>query len=121
MELNAFEVVVTGIFKLVYKLLVNDKAKFTALLVGIAFASFSMIFITAMFVGVLRHSSSTVINVGASMWVMDPAVQTPATRSACRTMCWTRFEACRALPTRSRSIRALAWSSWAMEVTRRRA
>jgi len=68
----------SGIFKLAYKLLVNDKAKFTALLVGIAFASFSMIFIAAMFVGVLRHSSSTVINVGASMWVMDPAVQTPA-------------------------------------------
>ena len=67
-----------GILKLAYKLLVNDKAKFTALLVGIAFASFSMIFITAMFVGVLRHSSSTVINVGASVWVMDPAVQTPA-------------------------------------------
>ena len=67
-----------GILKLAYKLLVNDKAKFTALLVGIAFASFSMIFISAMFVGVLRHSSSTVINVGASMWVMDPAVQTPA-------------------------------------------
>lgn len=67
-----------GIFKLAYKLLVNDKAKFTALLVGIAFASFSMIFITAMFVGVLRHSSSTVINIGASVWVMDPAVQTPA-------------------------------------------
>jgi putative ABC transport system permease protein len=69
---------VKGIFKLAYKLLVNDKAKFTALLVGIAFASFSMIFITAMFVGVLRHSSSTVINIGASVWVMDPAVQTPA-------------------------------------------
>lgn len=67
-----------GILKLAYKLLVNDKAKFTALLVGIAFASFSMIFISAMFVGVLRHSSSTVINIGATMWVMDPAVQTPA-------------------------------------------
>src|SRR5579862_5012610 len=67
-----------GILRLAYKLLVNDKAKFTALLVGIAFASFSMIFITAMFVGVLEHSSSTVINIGATIWVMDPAVQTPA-------------------------------------------
>ncbi len=67
-----------GILKLAYKLLVNDKAKFTALLLGIAFASFSMIFISAMFVGVLHHSSSTVINIGASVWVMDPAVQTPA-------------------------------------------
>ena len=67
-----------GILKLAYKLLVNDKAKFTALLVGITFASFLMMFITSMFAGVMNHSSSTVINIGASMWVMDPAVQTPA-------------------------------------------
>jgi len=67
-----------GILKLAYKLLANDKAKFTALLVGIIFASFSMIFISSMFVGVMNHSSSTIINIGASMWVMDPAVQIPA-------------------------------------------
>jgi putative ABC transport system permease protein len=65
-----------GIFKLAYKLLVNDKAKFTALLVGITFAVFLIMFITSMFIGVLNHASSTVINVGASIWVMDPAVQT---------------------------------------------
>lgn len=67
-----------GILKLAYKLLVNDKAKFTALLVGITFAVFLIMFITSMFVGILNHASSTVINIGASMWVMDPAVQTPA-------------------------------------------
>lgn len=67
-----------GILKLAYKLLVNDKAKFTALLVGITFAVFLMMFITSMFMGVLNHSSSTVINIGASIWVMDPAVNTPA-------------------------------------------
>ena len=66
-----------GILKLAYKLLVNDKAKFTALLVGIAFASFLMMFISSMFAGVMNHSSATVTNIGASMWVMDPAVQTP--------------------------------------------
>ena len=65
-----------GILKLAYKLLVNDKAKFTALLVGITFAVFLMMFITSMFIGVLNHASATVINIGASMWVMDPAVQT---------------------------------------------
>ena len=65
-----------GILKLAYKLLVNDKSKFTALLVGITFAVFLMMFITSMFSGVLNHASSTVINIGASMWVMDPAVQT---------------------------------------------
>jgi putative ABC transport system permease protein len=69
---------VKGILKLAYKLLVNDKAKFTALLVGITFAVFLMMFVTSMFAGILNHSSSTVINIGASMWVMDPAVQTAA-------------------------------------------
>src|SRR5271166_1303021 len=67
-----------GIFKLAYKLLVNDKAKFTALLVGITFAVFLMIQMTAMFAGVLSRASATVFNLGASMWVMDPAVQTVA-------------------------------------------
>lgn len=64
-----------GILKLAYKLLVNDKAKFTALLVGITFAVFLMMFITSMFIGVLSHASATVINIGAPMWVMDPSVQ----------------------------------------------
>jgi len=67
-----------GILKLAYKLLVNDKAKFTALLVGITFAVFLMIAMTSMFAGVLNRSSATVINIGAPMWVMDPAVQTVA-------------------------------------------
>lgn len=67
-----------GILKLAYKLLVNDKAKFTALLVGNTFAVFGMMFATSMFSGVLYHSFSTVTNIGASVWVMDPAVQTVA-------------------------------------------
>lgn len=67
-----------GILKLAYKLLVNDKAKFTALLVGITFAVFLMIAMTSLFAGVLKRASATVVNLGASMWVMDPAVQTVA-------------------------------------------
>jgi len=67
-----------GILKLAYKLLVNDKAKFTALLVGNTFAVFGMMFATSMFIGVLYHSFSTVTNIGASIWIMDPAVQTVA-------------------------------------------
>ncbi len=67
-----------GILKLAYKLLVNDKAKFTALLIGITFAVFLMMFVTSMLVGVLNHASATVINIGATIWVMDPAVQTVA-------------------------------------------
>lgn len=67
-----------GILKLAYKLLVNDKAKFTALLMGITFAVFLMTEITAMFAGVLNRASATVINIGAKIWVMDPSVQTVA-------------------------------------------
>ena len=65
-----------GILKLAYKLLVNDKAKFTALLIGITFAVFLMTEITAMFAGVLNRASATVINIEAKVWVMDPSVQT---------------------------------------------
>jgi len=67
-----------GILKLAYKLLVNDKAKFTALLVGITFAVFLIIQMTAMFAGTMKRASATVLNLGASVWVMDPAVQTVA-------------------------------------------
>lgn len=63
-----------GILLIAYKLLTNDRGKFSALLVGITFAVFLMVQMTSIFAGVLQRSSSTVTNVGASMWVMDPAV-----------------------------------------------
>jgi putative ABC transport system permease protein len=69
---------VPGILKIAYKLLVNDKGKFAALLVGITFAVFLMVMMTSMFSGILYRSSSTVINIGAKIWVMDPAVNTVA-------------------------------------------
>jgi putative ABC transport system permease protein len=65
---------VKGILKIAFKLLVNDKGKFAALLVGITFAVFLMIMMTSMFAGILARASSTVLNIGAKMWVMDPAV-----------------------------------------------
>ncbi|MCE1244404.1 ABC transporter permease [Oryzomicrobium sp.] len=68
----------TGLFRIAYKLLVNDAAKFSALLIGITFAVFLMVQMTSMFAGILDRSSATVTNVGASMWVMDPAVNTVA-------------------------------------------
>ncbi len=69
---------VKGILKIAFKLLVNDKGKFTALLVGITFAVFLMVMMTSMFAGILHRASSTIINIGAGIWVMDPAVNTPA-------------------------------------------
>ena len=66
-----------GILRIGFKLLVNDKPKFTALLIGITFSVFLMMMMTAMFAGILNHSYSTVTNIGADMWVMDPSVNTP--------------------------------------------
>lgn len=67
-----------GILRIAYKLLVNDRGKFMALILGITFAVFLMVQMTSMFFGVLTRSSSTVTNVGARVWVMDPAVNTVA-------------------------------------------
>jgi len=74
MKLKGF----TGETLLAYKLLVNDRTKFAALLLGITFAVFLIVMMMSMFAGVLQRSSSTVINIGAKVWVMDPAVTTPA-------------------------------------------
>ncbi|HVV48233.1 MAG TPA: ABC transporter permease [Polyangia bacterium] len=63
-----------GILKIAYKLLVNDKGKFAALLMGITFAVFLMIQVTSMFAGMMLKASATVTNTGAKMWVMDRAV-----------------------------------------------
>jgi putative ABC transport system permease protein len=67
-----------GTLRVAYKLLVNDRAKFAALLLGITFAVFLMIEMTSLFAGIMSRASSTVLNIGASVWVMDPAVQTVA-------------------------------------------
>lgn len=74
----AGEVAVFGILKIAYKLLVNDRSKFAALLVGITFAVFLMVQMTSLFSGIMSRASATVVNVGAKIWVMDPSVQTVA-------------------------------------------
>ena len=66
-----------GILRIGYKLLVNDRAKFSALLIGITFSVFLMMQMTAMFAGILNRAYSTVTNIGAPMWIIDPAVNTP--------------------------------------------
>lgn len=58
---------------LAYKLLVKDKNKYIALLIGTTFSVFLMVQMTSSFAGVLTKASATVINVGARIWVMDPS------------------------------------------------
>jgi putative ABC transport system permease protein len=66
----------SGILRIGFKLLVNDKGKFTALLIGIIFSVFLMMQMTAMFAGILNRAYATITNIGATMWVMDPGVNT---------------------------------------------
>jgi putative ABC transport system permease protein len=66
----------SGILRIGFKLLVNDRGKFFALLIGITFAVFLMMQMTAMFAGILDRAFAPVTNIGAAMWVMDPAVNT---------------------------------------------
>ena len=68
----------TGLYAIAFKLLVNDRSKFNSLLIGIAFSVFLMVQMTSMFAGVLQRSSATVENIGSSVWIMDPAVNTAA-------------------------------------------
>jgi putative ABC transport system permease protein len=65
-----------GLFIIALKLLVNDRTKFYSVIIGITFSVFLIVQMTSMFAGILQRSSATVANVGASVWVMDPAVQT---------------------------------------------
>ena len=65
---------ISGVLRIALKLLVSDRAKFSALLVGITFAVFLMVMMTSMFAGILNRASAVVINVGARVWVMDPGV-----------------------------------------------
>ena|ERR1035437_3017417 len=71
-----------SLLTLAYKLLVNDRAKFAALTVGLTFSVFLMVQMTSMFSGILQRASATVVNTGAVLWVMDPAVTTVANSSA---------------------------------------
>ncbi len=66
-----------GILKIAFKLLVNDRGKFATLIVGITFAVFLMVQMTSVFAGILTKASATIINIGASVWIMDPAVNNP--------------------------------------------
>ncbi len=63
---------------LAYKLLVTDRAKFAALIIGLTFSVFLMVQVTSMFAGILQRAAATVFNTGAAVWVMDPAVNTVA-------------------------------------------
>lgn len=65
-----------ALLKIALKLLANDKGKFFTLIIGITFAVFLMMQMTAIFSGVMHRTAATILNVGGKMWVMDPSVNT---------------------------------------------
>ena len=67
-----------GILRIALKLLINDRGKFAALLVGITFSVFLMIQMTSMFSGMMKKASATVTNTEAKVWIMDRAVNNVA-------------------------------------------
>lgn len=67
-----------GLLKIALKLLVNDKGKFFTLVMGIMFAVFLMMQITAVFSGMMQRTAANIINVGAKIWIMDPSISSAA-------------------------------------------
>lgn len=63
-----------GLLLIALKLLTNDKGKFFTLIVGITFAVFLMMQMTSVFSGIMQRTSASIINIGATLWVMDSSV-----------------------------------------------
>lgn len=63
-----------GLLQISTKLLINDKGKFSTLVIGITFAVFLIMQMTAVFSGIMNRASANIINIGATLWVMDPSV-----------------------------------------------
>lgn len=63
-----------GLLHIALKLLANNRGKFFTLIVGITFAVFLMMQMTAVFSGVMYRTAATIFNINAKVWVMDPSV-----------------------------------------------
>ena len=64
----------SGLSQIAWKLLANDRGKFFTLIIGITFAVFLIMQMTAVFYGILYRSAGNIFNIGAKVWVMDPSV-----------------------------------------------
>lgn len=60
---------------LALKMLLGDRAKYIMLISGLTFASLLMTEQAAIFCGIMQWSGSTLDNVGAPIWVVDPKVE----------------------------------------------
>jgi putative ABC transport system permease protein len=60
---------------LALKMLLGDRAKYVMLISGLSFASLLMTEQAAIFCGIMKWSGSTLDNVSAPIWVVDPMVE----------------------------------------------
>jgi putative ABC transport system permease protein len=60
---------------LALKMLLNDRAKYIMLISGLTFAALLMTEQAAIFCGIMRWTGSTLDNVSAPIWVVDPMVE----------------------------------------------
>jgi len=83
------------------KMLLGDRAKYVMLVSGLAFASLLMTEQSAIFCGIMEWSGSTLDNVGAPIWVVDPMVEQVNDTEALRDTDLARV----------RSIEGVAWAT----------
>src|ERR1044071_9402650 len=62
-------------FDLALKMLLGDRAKYLMLISGLTFAALLMTEQAAIFCGIMQWAGSTLDNVGAPIWVVDPQVE----------------------------------------------
>ena len=86
---------------LALKMLFGDRAKYVMLVSGLTFASLLMTEQAAIFCGIMQWSGSTLDNVGAPIWVVDPMVEQVNDTEAMRDTDLSRV----------RSVEGVAWAS----------
>lgn len=86
---------------LALKMLLGDRAKYIMLTSGLTFASLLMTEQAAIFCGIMQWSGSTLDNVGAPIWVVDPMVEQINDTEAMRDTDLSRV----------RSVAGVAWAA----------
>jgi putative ABC transport system permease protein len=86
---------------LALKMLLGDRAKYIMLISGLTFATLLMTEQAAIFCGLMRWSGSTLDNVGAPLWIVDPMVEQVNDTEALRDTDLNRV----------RSIEGVAWAA----------
>lgn len=86
---------------LALKMLLGDKAKYIMLISGLTFAALLMTEQAAIFCGIMQWSGSTLDNIGAPIWVVDPMVEQINDTEAMRDTDVSRV----------RSVEGVAWAA----------